>query len=421
MLLMALGGRWLDLGPEADLSHYRDVRDLVEGTYAGPVERHELLDDALKGMVAGLDPHSHYYTAAEVAALERETGGTYTGIGAVLTRDARVLWPWPGAPAERAGLRVGDRVLAVNGTLVADMTPGGFEDELRAAPDDAELTLEVQGRDGAPRTVRIRPEEVVEPSVRHARIADPEHGLGYVSIHAFTRHTPEELDAALSELAQRDLRGLVLDLRGNPGGVLPAAVEVANRFVREGVLVSTVSRGPRSESRADPEQADWEGLPLVVLQDGTTASASEVLAGALQDHRAAVLIGERSYGKGVVQALNRFERERAVVKLTSGYYTTPAGRLIDRAFVAGAEFGIEPDLVVPLDEVRRARVHAFLSAFAPPASAQDELEAWEREEQTELFQRHPEDPVLAAALELLRGRRPGPRLAARTPARPEGR
>ena len=415
--------RELDQNP--DVALYRVVRDRVEHSFVRHVDREVLVDDALAGMVEGLDRYSHYYGRDELEDHDRETQGTYTGLGVIFrtpVEQGQVLFTLAGSPAERAGLRVGDRVLAVDGEPVERLGAQGFRESLRRGPGH-ELVLRVSDLAGDERSVKVLPAPVTDPSVRHARIEDPARGIAYLALTSFTRRTPGEFDAAVEWLRGQGMRALVLDVRGNPGGVLTSAVHVADRFIEEGPIVSTRSRDGEHVERASAGRTTLAGLPLVVLMDGSSASASEVLAGALQDHRAAVLAGEPSYGKGAVQSLTRFGGKpgRAVLKVTTGYYTTPAGRLIERELYpddpSGAHSGLEPDLWAPLDEATRRSVHEFLRSYGPPPAARAALMAWEARAGEELFDRPPRDAQLEAALTLLAGSRPGPHALGATGSR----
>jgi carboxyl-terminal processing protease len=232
---------------------------------------------------------------------------------------------------------------------------------------------------------------------------DPAHGIGYVSIAAFSRQTPQEFDRAVLLLEKEGLRALVIDLRGNPGGILDAAVEIANRFIREGTIVTTEERRERHVRAALPEEAKLAGMPLVLLIDGGSASASEVLAGAVQDRAVGALVGESSYGKGTVQTLTKIGEDRAMVKLTTAHYLTPSGRRIERR---ETDSGLAPDLLVACDQAERQRVHEYLGSYSPPPDTLPALESWERTEGVELFARPPADRQLDAACDLLRGVRP---------------
>jgi carboxyl-terminal processing protease len=392
---------------EPDVEHYRMVRNLVERSFAGEVERDELLEDALVGLVGGLDEYSAYYGPVAAGSLDRETRGVYTGLGVVFaqpTSEGRVLFALPGGPADAAGIVPGDRFRSLDGAAVDGMEEGEFIDTLRAGSEDG-FSIELESRDGSARELRLSAEELVDPSVRHARLLDER--VGHVSILTFTRRTPDELDAALRALGEQGMEALVLDLRANPGGVLSAAVDVANRFVEEGVLVSTRNREGREEAVAVPARAAFAGLPLALLVDEDSASASEVVAGALQDHRAAVVVGTPTYGKGAVQSLARIPDRDAIVKLTTGWYETPAGRRIDRGLRASGRAGIEPDLLVEVAPSARDLVHEYLASIGPPPALAEAVATWEREEGRSFAPTPPRDPQLDAALALLQGRRPG--------------
>ena len=388
-----------------DLAFYRHVRDLVQHEFVREVDERELLDGALTGMLESLDDYSRYYVHEDVQRVDRETRGEFRGVGVVFRRptsDGQVLFPLDDSPAQRANLRVGDRLIEVNDQLVESMGDGGLQQALREPREDG-LELMIEALDGERRELLLMPEAVVDPTLRHVSMLDTELGLGYVSIHSFSRRTAAEFDEAVAWLRARGMRGMVLDLRGNPGGVLDAALAIANRFVPEGVLLTTASRDGQESTEADPERCSLEGLPLVLLVDEDSASASEVLAGALQDHRAGVLVGAPTYGKGAVQTLARYDSQRAIVKLTTSYYTTPAGRVIDRGLAEDGAAGLTPDLVVELDRAQRAAVLAYLAEYGPPPSALEALHAWELELGQELYARAPEDAQLEAARALLDG------------------
>src|SRR5688572_21641019 len=264
-------------GEDPDLARYVEVRDYVREHYVREVGGEQLLDQALHGMVQALDPYSRFYGESEIAALERETTGHYKGIGVVFaqpTQDARVLYTLPGSPAEKSGLRSGDKILAVAGKPVDSMAPG----ELRAAlgaPDRGEIELALLGRDRLERRVSIGQEALIDPTVRHGRIVDPELGIGYLAILAFSQETADEFDHEIERLKAQGLRALVVDVRGDLGGVLRAATEIANRFVSDGLLVSHGGRDATVRYDADSDEATLAGMPLVVLVDGESASASE--------------------------------------------------------------------------------------------------------------------------------------------------
>ena len=392
---------------DRDIELVRAVRDLAEETFVEEIDSREVVDEALRGMLESLDRYSRYYGPDEIADIERETSGEYLGIGVLFEDDERgvIRFALPDSPADRAGLGVGDRIVSIDGEIVDDLPEGGLRKRLRRTSGEL-IELELERRDGSTAQTSLRPEAVINPTVRHARMLDDE--LGYLSIVSFSHRTPEEFDRWTGWLREQGMGGLVLDLRGNPGGILDAAVAVADRFIAEGVLVSTRSRTETRSTHARRENTRLLGLPLVVLVNKDSASASEVLCGALQDHRVAVVTGEPTYGKGAVQTLSRFDRDRAIVKLTTSNYFTPAGRRIERG--SGWD-GLAPDVLVELPDALRRAIHAFLGTYSPPPEDLPELHAWEREEGRELIARAPADPQLDAAVNLLHGRPPGPVLA----------
>ncbi|MFM7297455.1 MAG: S41 family peptidase, partial [Planctomycetota bacterium] len=385
---------------------YREVRSFVERTYVREVGREELLDAALAGMVEQLDPYSRYYGPAEVAAVERETSGHYQGIGVVFaqpTSEARVLFTLAGSPAEKAGLRVCDQFLRVGGASVSGMAISELRQRL-GARDRGALELELRGRDGTLRTLEIGQEALVDPTVRHARIVAP--GVGYLALSAFSGETPAEFDAAVADLREQGAGALVLDLRGNLGGLLRSATRIANRFLRAGLIVSHEGRDATQRYEANESEATLAGMPLAILVDKESASASEVLAAALQEHRVAVTVGVPTFGKGLVQRVESFGDGERVVKLVSAYYYTPSHRNIERTVEGSWEHGLEPDLMVKLATEEEELVRKFLASYSPPRAALAELAAWEADVGREVYPRPPADPQLDAALALLRGEHP---------------
>ena len=390
---------------------YRRVRDFVSTSYVREIDALELQDRALRGMIESLDPYSRYYDHTEVAGLSRETTGVYPGIGvafAPIEPPGQILFPLPNSPAEDAGLSVGDRIVSANGRDLVDLSLEELGEVIRkAAREGQELLLEVESRRGGRRSLRVKPDEVVDPTVRHARLLEGDPAVGYLAITSFSRLTTTEFDEAVRSLGGTQLAGLVVDVRGNLGGVLDTAVEIANRFVSEGVLVTHEGREETVTFEADSREAHLAGLPLVVLVDGESASASEVFAAALQEHRAAVVVGSPTYGKGLVQKVRGFGRDLAVVKLTSSYYFTPSHRNLERTVDEAWNSGIQPDLDVELTEPETRLLHAHLASYGPPPGALAELRKWEAESGASLVRTHPPDAQLEAALALFRGERPG--------------
>ncbi len=415
-----LGYRIYELRWDRDIEFLRRVRDLTAATYVDEVDSDLLVEEALHGMIEGLDRYSHYYGRDEIALLDRETTGEFWGIGVVFrppTTSGQVLFPFSGSPADRAGLRVGDRILSLDGRSVAEMAQGELQHAIQSC-GDRDLAARVMGLDGLERELVIRPERVVDPTVRHARVlslpapegapGDAAPSVGYLAILSFSHRTAEEFDRSVDELLQLGAKSLIVDLRSNPGGILEAAVRIANRFIEEGPLVATRTRTDTQVKQASPKEARLAGLPVVLLVDGGSASASEVLAGALQDHAVAPLVGEPTYGKGTVQTLTRFGEDRAIVKLTTARYFTPAWRRIERNGPGDAEHGIMPDLLVELDAAGEEAVHRYLASYSAPTAVLPAISAWQESLEEALLPVPPPDPQLEAALDLLAGIPPRP-------------
>jgi carboxyl-terminal processing protease len=394
---------------DGDLVRYRQVRDFVLSSYVRETDADDLLDRALQGLVETLDPYSKYYGRDEIAELNRMTTGTFKGIGVIfapIRPPGQVLFAMPGSPAAEAGLKVGDRIVTAQGDPVAKMSAADLR-EVIAQSADVGLKLELLARDGSERAVRLDPEELVDPTIRHARHLGPSSKVGYLSISSFTRQTRSEFDDQVEALGGRELGALIVDVRGNLGGVLDAAVEIANRFIAGGLVVTHESRGESVVFEADPEEALYLGLPLAVLVDEDSASASEVFAAALQEHRAAVIVGSPTYGKGMVQQVREFGEHESVVKLTTSYYFTPSHRNIERTVDDAWESGLLPDLSVELTPAETQLIHRHLESYGAPTEVLAELRDWEREAGAPLVPVHPPDAQLDAALALFRGQRPG--------------
>lgn len=394
---------------DPELRFFSSVHNLIQRDFVQPLDSREVLDQALRGMVDNLDPYSHYYSSEEVTQLNRETSGQYVGIGVVFKvpiQERVVLYSMPDSPAQRAGIQVGDKLISIDGLPLSDFTSSELLAYVQAHAQD-ELEFELTDRQGMTRSTSLKPEPMTDPTVRHTRMLDAERGIGYLAVVSFSHRTPEEFDSAIETLAGEGLKSLVLDLRATPGGVLDSAIALANRFIPEGPLVVTSSRNGSHVYRADAALAKLEHLPLVVLVDSGSASASEVLAGAIQDYRAGAIAGEPTFGKGKVQTVEPFSEFGAKVKLTTALYYTPSLRSIDRDHASECTAGIDPDLYLPIEPDVRARIHRFLASYDPPASALDELGRWELEAGISLTPQIPDDPQLNAAVSLLSGEMSG--------------
>ncbi|GEM_PF-1694751 len=335
--------------------------DAVLDRYVDPIDRGKLLASALKTLVSGLDIHSHYLTADERKILRERHASANAGLVVVLQRGnkaaggastAEIVAVMPGSPAQLAGLRAGDHVLRIAGRDVSYMLSQPEVDTLLCGREGESVSLWVQrSRDSEPMTVAVPLVQRFASEVAVTLSKTRPGPVAHVRIHAFRAGTGERVQRALQRLRERDqLAGIVLDLRGNPGGEIAEALIVADLFVAEGVLVRTRGRGGRviREERAHPAGTDTK-TPLVVLQDRHSASASELVAAALQAHGRARIVGERSYGKGTVQEVLGMD-DGSLLTLTTARYYSPNDRTIDQQ-------GVVPDVPIVLSEGSDARVN----------------------------------------------------------------
>ncbi len=323
-----------------DMRTFADVLGHVQRDYVDETSDRQLLEDAIRGMLANLDPHTAYLNREQFADLEADTSGRYGGIGIEVEwrgDDLTVVKIVAGGPADRAGVVAGETIRAVDEAAVSRSDPDAVIHRVRGEPGTAvTLTLAAPG-EADPRQVSITRELIAVASVEGRLLEDR---YAYLKIISFQTHTAEavgdELDR-IEALAAEPLEGLVLDLRANPGGVLNAAVEIADLFLERGLIVTTQGRreGSLMSYNAAPEDR-LRGAPIAVLVDEGTASASEILAGALQDHGRAYVLGQTTFGKGSVQTVLPL-RNGGAIKLTTSRYYTPSGRSIQTE-------GIRPDI-----------------------------------------------------------------------------
>jgi len=330
--------------PYRPLDVFADVLAYVENGYVEEVKEKELVYGAIEGMVARLDPHSQFMRPEVFRALKEETSGEFDGVGVELTMkddQLTVIAPIADAPGERAGILSGDRIIKIDGASTREMP---LAEAIRRMKGGAgtKIALEIM-RDGftAPQTLTLVRDRVRTQSVEW-RVLDAERGHVLVKVKTFQDRTDgalrKALDGARAQL-HGEIRGLVLDLRNDPGGLLDQAVRVADRFLREGVIVSTEGRGKRNVEVERAREKDTEPpYPMIVLVNRGTASASEIVAGALQDHGRAVIMGTQTFGKGSVQSVIDLE-DGSGLKLTVARHFTPKHRSIQ-------ELGITPDVVV---------------------------------------------------------------------------
>ncbi len=331
------------------LTLFGDVFEKVRADYVAPVDDRELVDNALNGMVTGLDPHSSYMNAKQYGDMQITTKGEFGGLGLEVTSDSglvKVISPIDDTPAQRAGMKAGDLILSLDGKSVEGLSLNDAVDRMRG-PAGSTITINVKRENvDKPIDVTMTREVIHIQVVKSALYGD----IGYVRLSSFNEESQPKLKEAIEKLKAQDphLKGLVFDLRNNPGGLLDAAVDICDDFIPDGEIVSTRARHADESQRWDARGTDiTSGLPLVVLINGGSASASEIVAGALQDHRRAIILGTRSFGKGSVQTVIPMGNDGAL-RLTTARYYTPSGRSIQG-------LGIAPDVLV--EESRDEEVH----------------------------------------------------------------
>lgn len=333
--------------PLEELRTFTEVFERIKAAYVEDVDDATLLENAIKGMLSGLDPHSAYMDPRSFKDLQVHTSGEFGGLGIEVGMESgfiRVIAPIDDTPAQRAGVLAGDMIIKLDDNAVQGLGLVEAVNLMRGKPGtDIVLTIMREG-DPKPKRITVTRDVIKVTSVR-SRLLDDHYG--YLRISQFQVNSGKDLKEAMTKLADKSpLKGYILDLRNNPGGVLQAAVEVSDAFLKGGLVVYTEGRIDQAELRFSATEEDpSQGLPLVVLINGGSASASEIVAGALQDHDRAVIMGTRSFGKGSVQTVLPLTNERAL-KLTTARYFTPDGRSIQ------AE-GIVPDIEVAPATVTR--------------------------------------------------------------------
>jgi carboxyl-terminal processing protease len=321
------------------------IYERVKASYVEPVDDDKLIKGAINGMLAALDPHSSYLDARDFENLRTQTDGSYGGLGLSVTMDdgaVKVIAPTKGSPADAAGVKAGDFITHINGKLIYGGTLDEAVDQMRGPPGTSiRLTLFRTGRD-EPIEVAIT-RQIIELKPVDWKV---EGNIGVISVSSFSANVGSEVSDAFKQIKAKTggrIGGVVLDLRGNPGGLLDQAVALSDLFLDRGVIVSQRGRYPRDNETYNAESMTpgdiAKGIPMVVLINEGSASASEIVAGALQDQHRAVLMGQRSFGKGSVQTLMPLTRDTAL-KLTTARYYTPSGRSVQ-------EGGIDPDVAVP--------------------------------------------------------------------------
>jgi carboxyl-terminal processing protease len=389
--------------PVEELRTFSDVFGRIKNDYVVDVDDKELIENAIRGMLSGLDPHSAYLDSEQFTELQVGTTGQFGGLGIEVGMEngfVKVIAPIDDTPAQRAGVQAGDLVIRLDDTPVKGMTLNEAVKIMRGKPgSEIELTIVREGVD-QPLKIKITRDIIKVKSVR-ARMLEP--GYGYLRISQFQSKTAENMVDAIDKLKKENkgpLAGLVLDLRNNPGGVLNGAVAVSDAFLKKGMIVYTEGRIADSRLRFNATPDDViDGAPLVVLVNQGSASASEIVAGALQDHKRAIIVGVKTFGKGSVQTILPLSSESAL-KLTTARYFTPSGNSIQ------AE-GITPD--IELESVKVASVdrniepltEANLTGHLENGNGNDK--AGDEDDEDEDTLSASDDYMLYEALNLLKG------------------
>lgn len=323
------------------LNKFSQIMDMVRKSYVDEVSDEKLIEGALSGMLSSLDPHSTYMNKEMFKQMQVETTGEFGGLGieiAPAQGGIRIVAPIEDTPADRAGIKAGDLIIKIDAELAKDMTLPEAVDKMRGKPGTS-ITLTIfRTSEPRPLEVKLSRDVIRVKSVKSDLLAP---GFAYLRITQFQEHTSEQLEKQIKELMQRSggsLHGAVLDLRNNPGGLLDQAVEVSDLFLDSGDIVSTKSRIGKNMSFQAEKGDILSGKPLIVLINNGSASASEIVSGALQDNHRAALLGTKSFGKGSVQRIIPLQ-DGSAFKLTTSLYYTPSGRSIQAT-------GIEPDIHV---------------------------------------------------------------------------
>lgn len=340
-----------EAGIYSSLETFANILDLIQKHYVDEVSSSDLLDGAISGMLGTLDPHSSYLSPKEFKELNEDTSGSFSGIGIEVTVKngmLTVVSPIAGTPAFKQGVRAGDQIVSINSRPTKEMTLAEAVAMLRGDLGE-KVTLSV----GHPGQEQVREIALVRELIpQHSVIAtELAPGIHQIQITNFQNDTTSDFTKALKKPGQEQpVKGLILDLRNNPGGLLDQAVKIADVFIDQGTLASTRGRDKEDnllfEARPGPEKYTF---PVVVLVNSGSASAAEIVAGALQDHKRAIVLGTKTFGKGSVQTVVPLPNGAAGLRLTTARYYTPSGRSIQ-------ETGIVPDMVVPLEEAKEDQI-----------------------------------------------------------------
>lgn len=385
-----------------EFEEFIKVVKVLQEKYVDEVNLNTILINAYRGMLSGLDPFSQYFSREELEELKIETEGEFEGLGIeVIIKDGllTVITPIIDSPAFKAGILVGDRIIKIDGEPTENMTIRDAIKKLRGKLGTKITLTVVHEGNTVPADITIERARIHVRSIRGARIVDDDYKIGYLAVSNFQENTVRDMDEAIQYLLEKDMRGLVLDLRFNPGGLLSAAVEMADRFLERGLIVSTKGRDKTQNfAYKAQKQNTYSNFPLVVLVNNGSASASEIVAGAIKDHRRGLLLGVKTFGKGSVQSLIPVEDGESALKVTTARYYTPSGICIH-------EKGIEPHIKVPLNftEIRALHEHLSMTNVDTRKNEAEEKDAALKGTIAEKEKPQYVDIQLERALDVLRG------------------
>ena len=399
------------------LNLFGDVFEKVRSDYVEKPDDQKLVESAINGMLTSLDPHSSYMDAKSFRDMQVQTRGEFGGLGIEVTQEdgvVKVVTPIDDTPASRAGVLAGDYITAIDGESVQGMTLNQAVDKMRGAVNTSVTLTVARGAKKEKQDIKLTRAVIQIKSVRSRKEGDD---IGYIRITQFNEQTYEGVKGAIAKFQQEipadKFKGYILDLRNNPGGLLDQSVAVSNAFLDRGEIVSTRGRNADETQRYNARPIDIsKGKPVVILVNGGSASASEIVAGALQDHKRATVLGTRSFGKGSVQTIIPLGQNNGALRLTTARYYTPSGRSIQAK-------GIDPDIIVLQDVPDELKGKDDMKG---EASLKGHLKNGEDEKQGSQAYVPPDaakDKQLIAADELLRGIKTAAQLSQPTPEAPK--
>lgn len=395
---------------------FQDVFQRIEKDYMQVPNRQEMTDEAINGMLRSLDPYSGYFTDDDLEFFITQTDGEFGGIGVEIIYDSgavKIITPIDDLPAYKAGIKAGDFIIGVNGQLVSNLGFNKAVKEMRGEPGTKLNLLVVKEEENVTKEIELTREIIKIKPVKYDIEEDEFGGIGYIRLVAFNNQTYTELKKAVNDITdklkkkKKELQGIILDVRSNPGGLFDQAVEVAEYFLEQGTIVSVEGRNKKNNNTISAGRfvAKAPKVPVVVLIDSGTASAAEIVAGALQDHKRAIIMGTTSFGKGLVQTFTQINK-RAAVKLTTAKYFTPSGRSINAK-------GIEPDIYIEnakvefatKEEKEKAFTSSSIKSYLKKYNIDEKLEEKKPEEnkKRDRSDKYKDDYQYARAYDLMRG------------------